>query len=59
MRTLAAEARARAGVVGYWYSHLIMLAGIVLLAAALKEIVAEGAHAPLWSTWVLASGLAC
>jgi low temperature requirement protein LtrA len=44
---------------GYWYSHLIMLAGIVLLAAALKEIVAEGAHAPSWAGWVLASGVAC
>ena len=59
MRTLTAEARARVGVMGYWYSHLIMLTGIVLLAAALKEIVAEGAHAPLWSAWVLASGFAC
>jgi low temperature requirement protein LtrA len=59
MRTMAGAARARAGVLGYWYSHLIMLIGIVLLAAALKEIVAAGAHAPLWSAWVLAGGVAC
>ena len=59
MRTMGARARARVGVMGYWYSHLIMLAGIVLLAAALKEIVAEGAHAPTWAGWVLASGVAC
>jgi low temperature requirement protein LtrA len=59
MRTIGGEARARGGVIGYWYSHLIMLAGIGLLAAALKETVAEGAHAPLWSGWVLASGIAC
>src|SRR5262245_45910553 len=58
MRALSEEARARMGVIGYWYTHLMMLAGIVLLAAALKEIVAEGAHAPLWSAWVLASGVA-
>ncbi|HZF26806.1 MAG TPA: low temperature requirement protein A [Steroidobacteraceae bacterium] len=59
MRSIAPEARARVGVVGYWYAHLVMLAGIVLLAAALKEIVAEGSHAPRWSAWVLASGVAC
>jgi low temperature requirement protein LtrA len=59
MRTMGARTRARVGVVGYWYSHLIMLAGIVLLAAALKEVVAEGAHAPSWAGWVLASGVAC
>jgi low temperature requirement protein LtrA len=58
MRTMGPRARARVGVIGYWYSHLIMLAGIVLLAAALKEIVAEGAHAPTWAGWVLASGVA-
>jgi low temperature requirement protein LtrA len=58
MRALSEETRARVGVIGYWYTHLVMLAGIVLLAAALKEIVAEGAHAPLWSAWVLASGVA-
>ena len=58
MRTLSGEARARVGVIGYWYTHLVMLAGIVLLAAALKEIVAEGAQAPAWSAWVLASGVA-
>jgi low temperature requirement protein LtrA len=59
MRTLSGAARARVGVIGYWYSHLVMLAGIVLLAAALKELVAEGLDAPLWSAWVLASGAAC
>ena len=59
MRTMGARERAHLGVVGYWYSHLIMLAGIVLVAAALKEIVAEGAHAPTWSGWALASGIAC
>ena len=58
MRALSAQVRARIGIIGYWYTHLVMLAGIVLLAAALKEIVAEGAHAPLWSAWVLASGVA-
>jgi low temperature requirement protein LtrA len=59
MRAIAPEARARVGVIGYWYSHLVMLAGIVLVAAALKEIVAEGVQAPLWSAWVLAAGTAC
>jgi low temperature requirement protein LtrA len=59
MRTMGGPERARVGVMGYWYSHLVMLIGIVLLAAALKEIVAEGAHAPLWSGWLLASGVAC
>src|SRR5262249_12902435 len=59
MRAIGPEARARVGVVGYWYSHLIMLAGIVLVAAALKEIVAEGTHAPLWADWTLAGGIAC
>ncbi len=51
------EHRSRAGVLGYWYGHLVMLAGIVLIAAALKEVVALGAEAPAWSAWVLACGL--
>ena len=59
MQTMSERERAHVGVVGYWYSHLIMLAGIVLLAPALREIVAEGEHAALWSGWVLASGTSC
>ncbi len=51
------ERRSRAGVLGYWYGHLVMLAGIVLIAAALKEVVALGDEAPTWSGWVLACGL--
>lgn len=58
LRAMTPERRSRAGLIGYWYGHLVMLAGIVLIATALKEIVAHGEQGALWSAWVLASGVA-
>jgi low temperature requirement protein LtrA len=45
--------RSRMALLGYWYAHLVMIAGIVLVAAGLRRAVGEGEGAPL----LLAAGL--
>ena len=51
------KARPRMALLGYWYAHLAMIAGIVLVATGLKRMGAHpGPGAP--TAWLLGGGLA-
>jgi len=43
---------------GFWYTHLAMLVGIVALAAGIKEAVGKGGAPVEMGGWLLAGGLA-
>ena len=47
------EERARMGLLGYWYAHLVLIAGIVLIAAGIRQLLAQGA-----GTQLLCGGMA-
>jgi low temperature requirement protein LtrA len=54
-----AAQQARLALTGYWYTHLLMLAGVVLLATGIRGIApGPRATAPVAST-LLAVGIAC
>jgi len=57
---VAAPPGARPGIAvfGYWYGHLAMIFGIVLLASGVKHVVAHPAEAMHGAAWLLASGTA-
>lgn len=52
------EERARMALLGYWYAHLAMIFGIVLIATAIKQVVAHGEGPVAGASWLLAGGLA-
>lgn len=52
------EARSRLGLLGYWYTHLAMIAGIVLIATGIKEVVAFDGGPIQRASWFLAGGIA-
>jgi low temperature requirement protein LtrA len=35
----APEERSRMGILGYWYAHLALIAGIVLIAAGIRQLL--------------------
>jgi low temperature requirement protein LtrA len=53
-----AASQARLALVGYWYTHLFLIAGVVLVATAIKTIVAAPLDVDARSAWLLAAGLA-
>lgn len=52
------ERRCRYALVGYWYTHLAMIFGIILAAAGVREVVADDTAYATTSTWLLAAGTA-
>jgi low temperature requirement protein LtrA len=52
------EARSRIALFGYWYAHLAMISGIVLIATGLKQAVAHDVAPMYGGTWLLAGGMA-
>ena len=50
--------QARLALVGYWYTHLLLIAGVVLVATAIKGIVARPLAVDPRAAWLLAAGLA-
>jgi low temperature requirement protein LtrA len=52
------EQQARKALLGYWYTHLLMIAGIVLVATGVRGEVAHPAEAAPRAGWLLAAGLA-
>jgi low temperature requirement protein LtrA len=52
------EARSRLGLLGYWYTHLAMIAGIVLIATGIKDVVATDGGSVQRASWFLAGGIA-
>ncbi len=49
--------RGRVAILGYWYAHLVMICGVVLLAAGVKKALAT-AGAGYSAAWFLAGGVA-
>ncbi len=37
--TAAPEQRSRMGLLGYWYAHLALIAGIILIAAGIRQLL--------------------
>lgn len=58
MESAAQDDRSHMALLGYWYTHLAMIAGIVLIATGVKLVVADEAHRTHEAAWFLASGLA-
>lgn len=49
--------RGRMAILGYWYAHLVMICGVVLLAAGVKQALAT-AGAGYRAAWFLSGGIA-
>src|SRR5260370_37806411 len=45
-------------LLGYWYAHLAMIAGIVLIATGVKQVVASSVGPIQEAAWLLAGGMA-
>jgi low temperature requirement protein LtrA len=58
MESASPEARAHIALLGYWYAHLAMIAGIVLIATGVKEVIANDAEHTHAAVWFLTCGLA-
>jgi low temperature requirement protein LtrA len=52
------QARSRMALLGYWYAHLAMIAGIVLIATGVKHVVASPVGPIQEAAWLLAGGMA-
>jgi low temperature requirement protein LtrA len=52
------QARSRMALLGYWYAHLAMIAGIVLIATGVKQMVASSVGPIQEAAWLLAGGMA-
>src|SRR5439155_9303037 len=52
------ERQARLALVGYWYTHLLMIAGIVLVATGIRAIVERPTEPDARAAWFLAAGIA-
>jgi low temperature requirement protein LtrA len=52
------EARSRLGLLGYWYPHLAMIAGIVLIATGIEQVIANDGEMIQRAAWLLAGGIA-
>jgi low temperature requirement protein LtrA len=58
MESASSDTRSHLALVGYWYTHLAMIAGVVLIATGVKEVIANGSASMDRAVWFLASGLA-
>ncbi|HEX5158168.1 MAG TPA: low temperature requirement protein A [Ktedonobacterales bacterium] len=58
MESASSDARSRLALLGYWYTHLAMIAGVVLIATGVKEVIADDKESMTRAVWFLASGLA-
>jgi len=54
----APETRSRLGLIGYWYTHLVMIAGIVMIATGVKQVIATDGGPIQRAVWLLAGGIA-
>jgi low temperature requirement protein LtrA len=58
MESASSDARSHLALLGYWYTHLAMIAGVVLIATGVKEVIANDKESMTRAVWFLASGLA-
>ncbi len=49
--------RGRMAMLGYWYAHLVMICGVVLVAAGVRQALATGG-AEFGAAWLLSGGIA-
>jgi low temperature requirement protein LtrA len=49
--------RGRMAILGYWYAHLVMICGVVLVAAGVRQAIASGG-AGYGAAWLLSGGSA-
>ncbi|MFL6712636.1 MAG: low temperature requirement protein A [Sulfurifustis sp.] len=57
MASTPPKARSRMAIL-YWYAHLVMICGVVLVAAGVKQAMAVGAAPVSAAAWMLAAGIA-
>ena len=57
MAAAGAVARGRMAILGYWYAHLVLICGVVLVAAGMKKALAT-AGAGYHAAWFLCAGIA-
>ncbi|HEX5440937.1 MAG TPA: low temperature requirement protein A [Ktedonobacterales bacterium] len=58
MESASSDVRSHLALLGYWYTHLAMIAGVVLIATGVKEVIANETDSMSRAVWFLASGLA-
>jgi low temperature requirement protein LtrA len=58
MNSASLAVRARLALLGYWYTHLAMIAGVVLIATGVKQVVANDVTLKPETVWLLTIGLA-
>jgi len=51
--------QARLALTGYWYTHLLMIAGVVLLATGIRGIAPDPRAVAPVASWLVAVGVAC
>ena len=56
MRIAGPKARGRMAIVGYWYGHLAMICGVVLVAAGIRQALGGGAEAH-GAAWLISCGV--
>ena len=56
MESASPETRSRMALLGYWYTHLAMIAGVVLIATGVKLVVADDLDRTHEAAWFLTSG---
>jgi len=56
MRVAGPKARGRMAIVGYWYGHLAMICGVVLVAAGIRQALGAGAEAH-GAAWLVSCGV--
>ena len=56
MRIAGPKARGRMAIVGYWYGHLAMICGVVLLAAGIRQALGADAEAH-GAAWLISCGV--
>lgn len=58
LESASLEARTRLALLGYWYAHLGMIAGIVVIATGVKQVVASPVGPIHGAAWLLVGGTA-
>jgi len=57
MRIAGPKARGRMAIVGYWYGHLAMICGVVVVAAGIRQALGTDAEAH-GAAWLVSCGVA-
>jgi low temperature requirement protein LtrA len=58
MGAMDAAKRSRAALIGYGYAHLVLIAGMVVIAAGVKQLIAHLEEPPVAALWQMGFGVA-